>query len=192
MPTRTYNTPTTSTLEPIKVVLGILQSELGLDQNHIYLANQDHIMPKDGMSVMLEYLGPDEPIASKSYFDDALNTEVQQTVVRHMIQISIMSLAPDNSARIRKEEIALALQSFYSQRQQDANQIGIAWLTDAPVDGSYQDGTTMLHRFITSCFVQALHQKIKASGYFDNFPLQLVVDAPENIVNVPTGELPYA
>jgi hypothetical protein len=41
-----------------------------------------------------------------------------------------------------------------------------------------------------------LHQKIKTSGYYDNFPLELVVDQQggghEDIVNIPTGESPYA
>jgi len=187
MPVATHNTPTTTTVEPIKVIRNILMKEMNLQDTQIKDAYQLYEIPADGLFVEIGYLGPSEAISTKSYFDTDLGTEVQQSVFRHTIRIELMSMAPDNSARIRKEEISLALSSFYSQQQQDANNIGIAWLQDSIIDATELEETAMLNRYITDCFVNALHQKVKTSGYFDLFPIQLVTDTlggRETIVDI--------
>lgn len=178
MPTPTTNTPTTSVIEPLKVVRDIIKIEMGLKDSQIVLAYQNYRIPADGVFVMLGYLGPSEELANQTYFDSVNNTEVQEVSMRHSIQIEIMSMAPDNSARIRKEEIALALRSFYSQRQQDANLVGIAWLQGDFTDATDQEGTTMLNRYVTTCSVNAIHRKVKASDYFGQFAIQLNTEAP--------------
>lgn len=169
----TYNTPTTTSIEPIKLIANIIQTEMGLSSSQIMDAYQQYEIPSEGLFVEVGYLGQSEQVANQVYFDTALDTEVQQTVMRHTIRIELMSLAPDNSARIRKEELLLALRSFYSQQQQDANNMGIAWLQDNITDASEVEGASMLNRYITQCAVNALHQKVKSSGYFDIFPIEL-------------------
>lgn len=193
---KTANTATTSAKEPLKVIAGILQSEMGLTSAQISTAYQNYNIPSDGLFVMVGYLGPTEMISNQGYFDPTSNTEVQEVSVRHTIQIELMSMAPDNSARIRKEEIALALRSFYSLQQQDLNLIGIAWLQSDFVDATSIEETVMLNRYITTCSVNALHRKVKAAGYLEHFPITLVTQAPggpQTIVNInpatlPTGE----
>ena len=100
-----------------------------------------------------------------------------------MIELELMSMAPDNSARIRKEEIFLALRSFYALQQSDINLIGIAWNPSPLVDASHVEGTVMLNRFVTVVPVNALHRKVVAAGSFDNFPIELVVAAPGGVQN---------
>lgn len=193
-PVATRNTPTTSAVEPLKVICNIIQSEMNLTAAQIATAYQDYKIPSDGLFVVAGYLGPTELIASQGYFDTATNEEVQEVSVKHTIQIDIMSMAPDNSARIRKEELAMALRSFYSQKQQDINLIGIAWLQSDFTDASQQEGTTMLNRYVTTCAVNALHRKTKTAGYLSNFPMELVVDAPggrENIAYINPASLPF-
>jgi len=194
MPKKTYNTPTTTTIEPAVLVANILQSEMGLTSKQIALAYQNYEIPPDGPFVAVGYLNPSQQISNMGYFDSTTATEVQETVFLHTIQIEIMSLAPDNSARIRKEEIALALKSFYSQQQQDKNVMGIAWLQGDFIDGSYAEETAMLQRYITTCAVTALHRKVKTADYFSTFPIELITSdqaGRETDVNINPTEAPF-
>jgi hypothetical protein len=194
-PVQTFNTPTTSQVEPVQVIADILQTEMGLTDKQITLAYQKYNIPNNGLFVVVGYLGPSEMIANQGYFDEDLDTEVQEVVFKHTIQIEIMSLAPDNSARIRKEEIAMALRSFYSLQQQELNLLGIAWLQSDFIDASYAEATAMYQRYITTCFVNALHRMVKGAGYLDNFPLELITDteaAMETKADIDTSENPFA
>lgn len=173
MPTKTYNTPTTTPIEPIAVVAGILQNQMDLKASQIVFAYQNYNIPKDGLLIVVGYLGPSEMIASQNYFDPSTNNEYQSATFRHTIQIDIMSLAPDNSARIRKEEIALALRSSYSIQQQEKNNMGIAWLQSDFTDATSVEETVMLNRYITTCSVNALHQKTVPVGYLGEFSITL-------------------
>lgn len=193
MTTRTFNTPVTTPIEPIGLVADIIQTEMDLEAGRVAYAYQNYQIPKDGLFVIVGYLGPSTQIANQAYFDDTLNNEVQESVFQHTIQIEIMSLAPDNSARIRKEEIALALRSFYSQQQQDANLMSIAWLQGDFIDGNYAELSAMYQRYITTAIVTALHRKVKTSGYFDNFPIELTSEgARQNESEINAGENPFA
>lgn len=173
------NTPTTSSVEPLKVILDIVQTEMGLTSKQIAAAYQDYRIPSDGLFVVGGYMGPSEQVANQSYLDDATNQEVSESVFRHTIQLELMSMAPDNSARIRKEEMLMALRSSYSLRQQDKNFIGIAWLQGDITDATHQEGTTMLNRYVTTCSVNALHRKIKAADYLNVFPVELTTESQD-------------
>lgn len=187
------NTPTTTAVEPVKVVADIIQNQMGLTSRQIALAYQDYQIPSDGLFVMVGYLGPTETIANQGYFDAATGSEVQEVAVRHTIQIELMSMAPDNSARIRKEEVLLALKSFYSQQQQDKNLIGIAWLMSDFIDATSVEATTMLNRYITTCSVNALHRKVLTAGSFDSFAIELTTasqDGRETTVEIDPATSP--
>lgn len=189
----TTNTPTTSSVEPLKVVLGIVANQMALTAAQWATANQDYAIPPAGLFLVGGYLGPTEVISSTGYFDPATNAEVQQMSCRHTIQLELMSMAPDNSARIRKEELPLALRSFYSQQQQNVNQIGIAWMTSDIIDASAPEGTVMLNRFITTIAVNALHSKTIAAGYLGIFPLQLTAESQDGrgaTVSIDTSKTP--
>ncbi|MDE2019614.1 MAG: hypothetical protein KGJ13_04685 [Patescibacteria group bacterium] len=181
------NEPTTSVREPVKVIADILASELDLDDQHIAMAYQKYDIPNDGLFVVLGYLGPSSVVANQNYFDSAINSEVQETLMLHRIQIDLMSMAPDNSARIRKEEIPMALRSFYSQRLQSQYKIGVYWNTGDFADTTSLEETAMLNRYTMRVFVNALHRKVKTTPYLDNFPIS-VTAPPTTTVNVPTTE----
>lgn len=173
------NTPTTTAIEPITLVAGIIQNQMDLAAGQVAFANQDYQIPTSGPFVIVGYLGPSEMVASQSFFDPGTQTEWQQATFKHTVQIEIMSLAPDNTARIRKEEIALSLRSSYSLRQQDVANMGIAWLQSDFIDASYVDETGMLNRFITTCAVNALHQKQIAAQYLGTFPIEVFSDTQD-------------
>lgn len=174
------NTPTTTEVEPLKVIADIIKTEMGLTKTQISTAYQNYSIPKEGIFVVVGYFGPTESIASQAYFDSSSNSEVQELSCKHTIQIDVMSIAPDNSARIRKEEIALALQSFYSKRQQDENFLGIAWLQSDFIDASAkEENGVMLNRYVTTCAVNALHRKVKSAQYLSTFEIELATDSQD-------------
>lgn len=172
---KTYNTPTTTAIEPITVIANIIQEEMGLTNNQIAFAYQNFHIPSDGLFVVLGYLGPSTTIANQGYFNSTLLQEVQEVTMRHMIQIDLMSISPDNSARLRKEEVLLALRSFYSREQQEANLMGIAWIESDIVDATALEETSMLNRYSTSVSMTALHRKVKAAAYLDVFEVSNTV-----------------
>lgn len=189
----TTNTPTTSKVEPLKVVLGIVAQQMGLAPKQWATAYQDYSIPPVGLFLVGGYLGPTEIVSNQGYFDAAADAEVQEVSVAHLVQLELMSMAPDNSARIRKEEIFLALKSFYSQRQQEINFLGIAWNPSPLVDASQQEGTVMLNRYVTTVAVNALHRKVIAAGSLDAFAINLTTVAPggrENSVIINPAVLP--
>lgn len=183
MAPKTTNTPTTTAVEPLKIVLGIVAAQMGLTAAQWATAYQDYSIPPAGLFLVGGYLGPTEVISNQGYLDPTSNSEVQEVSVQHMIQLELMSMAPDNSARIRKEEIFLALRSFYAMQQADKYQIGIAWNPSPLTDASHQEGTVMLNRYVTVVAVNALHRKVIPSGSFDSFLIDLNVAAPSGATN---------
>jgi hypothetical protein len=160
-------TPTTITREPIKVVADILKAELGLKDGAIMLTNEKWNIPKTkGMYMALGYLSS-KVIARKSELDEQ-QREVQYVTMLHMVQIDLMSF--DGEARARKEEVPMALGSFYSEQLQQKHQLQIAQHVAPLVDASSLEETKRLNRFTTTITVTAQHRKTKeAADYYDKF-----------------------
>lgn len=160
--------PTTIAVEPIKVVRDILKSELGLDEGAIMLAYEKWDIPAtEGLYVALSYMGPGKIVANVNDFDPVADQEIQQVTMVNTVQIDVMSF--DGSARVRKEEVAMALASIYSQQQQEKNNMQIGRQPTAFADASNLEVTKMLNRFVTTVSVTSLHVKRKSAGYFDKF-----------------------
>lgn len=173
----TYNTPTTTAIEPISVIRDIYINQMGLDPSMVVFDNQKWVMPKEGIFMIVGYLMPSETIAAGNFMDSS-GTETDQVLMRHMIQTQILSLAPDNSARIRKEEALMALYSGYSIALQEQYQMSIPWIQSDISNASYLDGTAMLHRYVFNCSMTVLHGKKQAAPYFDSFTVSLLAGTP--------------
>jgi hypothetical protein len=162
--------PTTIAVEPIKVVAGIIMEELGLDSKHIMLEYEKNLMPEDtALYVALNYIGPEKVIANVNEMDENQN-EVQTATIQHMVQVDMLSFGPE--ARLRKEELAMALFSIYSQQQQEANSMMIARCVAPLINASSFEATKWLNRFTTSFAVHAVHRKVKPAQYYNEFSAQ--------------------
>lgn len=172
-------------VEPIKVVASILQSEMGLSADQILLSYQKfNIDPKTtGILLDLNYVMSQE-IANTNLFDDATLTEIQEVVMRHLIQVDILSF--DASARIRKEEVAMALRSMASQNLQEKNIVGVAWLQQDFINATSLEQTKLLNRFTTTVAVQAIHRIEKGAPFYDQFDIE--ADLLAQGQNTPTTE----
>ena len=175
IPNMLPNTPTTTTVEPISVVAQILQNQMSLSDAQICFTYQTYEIPISGIFCALGYGPQSKPISCKSFINlDGI--ENQELSIRHHIEIELMSFAPDNSARIRKEEVALALQSSYSHNLQMANSISIAWLPEGPFNISHiEENGVMLNKYLSNVYVFALHQKQIAADSIGTFPVNVIM-----------------
>lgn len=168
-------TPPAGTLpsrEVSKILSDILGSEMCLDESHCLLGNQKWDIPADKKLFVVIFDQSAPPFGGVSFLDtdpdsSTNGSEIQQSNVLHDCRVEIMSF--DSEARLRKEEVGLALNSFLSQQKQAefGIQIGRA---QVPVDASDTEVTGRLFKYVIHVNVTALHQKVKPSaGYYDRF-----------------------
>lgn len=165
-------------IEPIKLLAAIIQEELGLAEGQIMLENQKYEIPKTpGLYVVLSYLSG-KAIGNNNYAESTATgmQEVQETTMRYQIQIDAMSA--DNSARTRKEEIIMALNSQRAQRSQDLNLFQIGSVPSEFSNVGSLEETVRLNRYVLTVALTALVRKVKdLSEYYDKF------NPPEVAVN---------
>ena len=155
--------------EPSKVVADILQSEMELDDDHCLLGDQKWDIPTDRALFVAIFDDLPRPIGMSVKMDTSVDppAEIQQIVCLHDIRIEIMSF--DHSARIRKEEIGLALASFSAQQHMEKNNCQIG-LIQPPLNASMTEETARLLKYVIHVNVTALHTKTKPGmPYFDKF-----------------------
>lgn len=157
-------------IEPIKVIGQILQAELGLEEGRILLENQPLPAPNDtDLFIRLRYESPSEVVGvgTETADNPAGLREEQGATYRHVICISIMSFGA--KARLRKEEVALALTSQTAEQLAEENQIQIARTVGPILNLSEAEAGSMLNRYTIDVPVFAVHRKEKQVDYFTDF-----------------------
>ena len=160
----------TTTVEPAKLVADIIQTEMGLAAGQVMITNQRWPIPNDQrIYVVVSYDGPSRQIGNNNRFEptDAGGNEVQEASVMHGIKIDLMSFGDE--ARVRKEEIPMALGSIYAQQQQAKYGMRVSEMTAPLMPDPTLEGTGQLNRFTTFVNVYALHKKVKSAQYYDTF-----------------------
>lgn len=168
----------TSPVEPAKVVANILAQGLHLPAGRVMLDYERWEIPKDGLFVVVGYLGPGEQIAAQSFFDPVAQTEVQELYNKLELQIDLMSIIPDNAARLRRWEVPMALQSFYARHYAAGFGVGLAPLQGAMTDTSALEPGGYLNRFTLRAPVFAVEKRVLPTGYFDAFAAALTTATP--------------
>jgi len=115
--------------EPIKIVADIIKEIMGLTDQQIFIYNQDFKLPEtSGLFVVIQF-NTSQIYSSTNEFvptDEGAN-EVLSTLTREDYTINVMS--KDDTARTRKEEVILSLNSNYSRNQQELYQFKIGRVT---------------------------------------------------------------
>lgn len=166
-----------STQEPANIVRRIIQSEMELAEGNVMFTNQKQFIPTDPLRVVVSYVGPSRVISNmNTWEDDGADglIEVQSVNYLHLIQIDIMSF--DNSSRQRKEEIAMALRSIFSEQQQETYGMSIARQPGIMSDTSFLEETKIITRYTTSIVVTSTFEKRKAIDSYTSFKAQLNID----------------
>lgn len=154
---------------PLELFCDILQTEMGLAQGRVYLWDQKIDQPKDnGLYIAVGVLSC-KPFGNNTPIDGSgagLNA-VQSVNMFATLSVDIISRGPE--ARDRKEEVIMALNSIYSQSQQEANSFYIAKISSGFNNLSNIDGAAIPYRFNISVNMQYFVTKTKAVPYFDDF-----------------------
>lgn len=160
--------------EVAKIIADILQAEMVLNDAHCLLGDQKWDIPADKELFVVVFDQSAPPIGAATHLDtDAASStfgkEVQQSTVLHDVRVEIMSY--DADARLRKEEVGLALNSILAQQLSEKYGIQIG-RAQSPVNASETEVTGRLQKFVVHVNVTALHQKAKTppgAGYYDKF-----------------------
>lgn len=163
--------------EPIKVLADALQNGLGLTDDAVVLAYEKNIIPKtNGLYVSLDYVGPAKAISSVNELDGEGN-EVQSVSYSHLVQIDLLSY--DASARRRKEEATMSIQSQYAQQLMEKYGISFARLPTPFIDASSKEPSKLLNRFVSTVTIFAVHRRVLAPPpLFVSFPGQITEGGP--------------
>ncbi len=159
---------------PLFLFCEILQQEMGLSNGRVYLWDQKIFEPNDNdlyIAVSVPSCKPFSNITKPAIIDGFADwSQAEQTVnMLATLDIDIISRGP--SARDRKEEVILALNSVYAQSQQEANSFYIGKLPPGArfLNLSMIDGAAIPYRFKISVNLQYAFTKTKAVDYFDTF-----------------------
>jgi hypothetical protein len=142
---------------------------MDLDADQVYLYNTKLTLPPDSRMYVAIGVFYQRAFGSSNSLDGsgAGLEEVKSVNMMAALKVNIMSRSTD--ALFRKEEIALALQSNYSQRQQAKNAFKVADLPEQFQDLSEIDGSAIPYRFETTVKIQYAEIKRKEIEYYDDF-----------------------
>lgn len=167
---------TISILSPLMLFCEIIQREMDLDPGRVYLWDQKIFQPKDdGVYIAVGVL-TSEPFANinKSVGASGLD-EVLTANIKSTLSLDVISRGP--SALYRKDELVLALNSNYSQSQQEINSFYIGKLTPRFLNLSPVDGAAIPYRFNVTVNIQYFIKKTKGIPYFDGFTKSIVTNS---------------
>lgn len=173
------NTIAVPAVEPIKVVAMAIQAEMGLAEGHIMLGLENWQIPSDpGLYVALFY-GVEQVIGNNNYNGtdaDGNYQEIQDVIMLHGIDINIMSF--DSSARLRKEEVLQAIQSYNATQLMEKYQMRLARTPGSFIPVVDLEPAKQLNRFQIGIMVNAIHRKILSTPYYDSLAPLTIVEAP--------------
>jgi hypothetical protein len=154
---------------PVELLCDILQREMELSNGRVYLWDQKIKAPTDqDLFIAVAVLNPKVfGNSRKSIPNDLGMVEVQSVNISAIVQIDIISRGP--AARDRKEEVVMALNSTYSEQQQELNSFKIYNIPTTFVNLSQEDGAAIPYRFSISCRIEYMVSKTKGIPYFDVF-----------------------
>ncbi len=155
---------------PLFLVCDILQKFLNLPNDHIYLWDQKIFQPNDSDMYVAVSLPSCKPFGNAYEISSSDGSQVTQWIAMSgRIDIDVISRSP--AARDQKEQVIFALNSTYSQQQQEANGFYIGKL---PVMGGFVnlsqiDGASIPYRYKISYAIQYQTNLINTAPYYDTF-----------------------
>lgn len=147
-------------------IVDIIRKELELKQGNIWIRAQNRKIPPESEELycvvgVVSFL----PISAKSTFENG--NEVQTVYGRASVQVDLMSR--NNSARNRRAELLMALNSYYSKNVQDKYQFRIFEIPQNFENTSGLQGGSDINRFTLVIRAMVSEQKVKSTDYYDTF-----------------------
>ena len=131
--------------------------------NTVWLRDQNMLIPNDlGLYIVVGIVSA-IPMHNSVYMQaetvNAVTTQhqISQVIMQENVQIDVLSRS--NDAMNRAWEVIAALQSFYSQQQQEVNTFKIFRLPRSFTNTSYAEGGSQLNRYTLSVQCHAWYNK---------------------------------
>ncbi len=156
---------------PLLLFCEILQNQLSLPQGRVYLWDQKIFQPTDSGLYIAVSMVRCKPFGNVIEFDGASSGLKGKQFMAMQGTLDIDIISRDSEARDQKELVLLALNSVYSQQQQEINAFSIGRLPAGAqfINLSMIDGAAIPYRYKIS--VNMLYQVslTKQVQYFDTF-----------------------
>lgn len=165
---------------PLLLFCDILQRELGLANGRVYLWDQKIMQPSDSDLYIAVSVPLCRPFSNVNRPDVDGSDLAQAQVVNMLATVDIDIISRGPAARDRKEEVILALNSVYAQKQQEANSFYVGKI---PPHGGFRnlsdiDGAAIPYRYKITVLMQYAFFKMRDAPYMDNFETVDVVTNP--------------
>lgn len=154
---------------PLVLFCDIIRNGMGLAADQVWLWDQKIFQLTDSRLYIVVSVPACEPFSNINRPDPitgSLNQSQSVNMLAHL-QVDIISRGPD--ARDRKEEVVLALNSVYSEQQQEANSFFVSRLNYKFINLSNLDGAAIPYRYSISLQMQYMVTLVKPAPYFDTF-----------------------
>jgi hypothetical protein len=148
-----------------KLLANVIQQEMNLRNDQVYIYNQDFKIPNiSDIFIVIEYIG-DNPICNNNWIKetDTGFDEFQQCTVLEKYMVDIYSR--NNEARLRKQEVVMALRSIYSEQIQEGACCKIFPVFQSFRNVSRAEGDAMLTRYAIDVYMQ--RQYVKTISHTD-------------------------
>lgn len=152
---------------PLILFCDILQKQLGLASDHIYLWDQKLNEPKDYSLYIAVSTLFSKPFGNTNKFDPNTDSQIQTINMLDTLQIDLISRGPE--ARNKKANVLMALNSQYAEQQQEFNSFFIGKLPLNFINLSQIDGAAIPYRFQISVTLQYFVKLVQSIDYYDTF-----------------------
>lgn len=164
---------------PLLLLCEIIQKEMGLARGRVYLWDQKIMQPTDGGLYVAVSMPTCRPFGNNIRFDNSAEglDGVQTINMKSTVDLDIISRGP--AARDQKELVVMALNSLYSEQQQEANSFYISRLPEGGrfINLSEIDGAAIPYRYKISFAMQYAVTKVSDVPYYNVF------EAPQVVTN---------
>lgn len=155
--------------DPLKLLRGLLVTELGLAADRAFVYNSKwNIPPDDGLFALVSFERA-KPYSTSLWYEDtpAGLTEVQETAVQETYAIDLFSRSTE--ARDRRHEVVFALNSTAAQQMCEANAMKLSDIPSSFLDLSQVEASARLNRFQLTFNVLRLQRREKVAPYYNQF-----------------------
>lgn len=162
-------TTTIMVLPAIGLIAHIIQEEMGLAQNQVTLYQQKFNVPNDEKIHIAAGILTQKPFGSKREYVQQPSALVEVVTNNWKCVGWVEVYSSTNLAFLRKEEIAAAINSTYSEMIQEANNFKISKMPSQITNISSSEGPSIPFRFNIAINFSFNTSKIKSVPYFDNY-----------------------
>ena len=165
--------------EPIKIIGDILKNCMSLTDDQLWIYNQDFKIPETkGLFIVLQRNTAVTYSATNNFIpaDEGEVGAQEMMNVRRKEDYTVNVMSKNSDARLREHEVALSLNSNYSENEQEKYQFRIARIGTGSVNVSELEGAGMLNRFAINVSLLAWYNKTIDTPYYDTFTNQVEID----------------